>query len=315
MIRMKKLLRINLRLFDGAASGGSPAPAAGSEGTPGAPAENKPASLGKKQGEKVVYGKQPEPAEKIDQPAIDQKPDNAPKPEDRKVEFEKLIKGDFKDLFAETVQGIIDKRFKETKILEKQTNESKPILDVLMNKYGIQNGDLNALQKAIEDDDAYWEELADKEGLTVEQYKHKQKLESENRQLREATQNLNKQTQINEIYNGWLTEEQAIKDSGKYPDFNLKTECQNKEFVDMISRGIPLKQAYEVIHMEEIMSGVAKKVESNVAETIRANGKRPAENGTSSQSGVIYKNDVSALSKEDRAEIARRAGRGEKIVF
>jgi hypothetical protein len=71
----------------------------------------------------------------------------------------------------------------------------------------------------------------------------------------------------------------------------------------------------EVIHMDEIMSGVAKKVESTVAETIRANGHRPAENGTSSQSGVVYKNDVSALTREDRAEIARRAARGEKIGF
>lgn len=315
MLRMKKLLRINLRLFDGAAGVGSAAPAAGSEGTAGGIAETKPASPGKKQGEQVVYGKQPEPVKTESQPATDKEASKAPNPEERKAAFDQIIKGDYKDLFQESVQGIIDKRFKETKNLEKQTNESKPILEILMTKYGIQNGDLTTLQKAIEEDDANWEGMADKEGLTVEQYKHRLKLESENRQLREVTQNLDKQTQVNEIYNGWLKEEQALKDSGKYPTFDMKTECQNKEFVDLISRGIPLKQAYEVIHMDEIMNGVAKQVESNVAETIRANGQRPAENGISSQSGVTYKNDVSALTKEDRAEIARRAARGQKIIF
>ena len=42
---------------------------------------------------------------------------------------------------------------------------------------------------------------------------------------------------------------------------------------------------------------------------------RPQENGTLQSGGMIVKNDVSKLTREDRAEIARRAMRGEKIQF
>jgi hypothetical protein len=310
MLMIKRLLNINLHLFDGEGGGGSPA--ASGEGTLGANADMQTASTGKKQGEKVVYGKQPEPAPKGDQSATDQNANNTLDPEARKAEFEKYI-SENKDLFTDRVQGVIDKRFKETKILEKQLGDTKPILEVLMSKYNIQNGDVNALAKAIETDDAYWEELADKEGLTVEQYKHKQKLEVENRQLRQQTNDIDAQRRSQQIYNNWLQQEPIVQQ--KYPDFNLEKESENQTFVEMISRGVDLKAAYEVIHMDEIMNGVAKQVENNVANTIRANGQRPAENGTSSQSGVIVKNDVSKLTKADRAEIAKQAQRGIPIKF
>lgn len=313
MIKMKRLLNINLRLFEGE-GGGSAAP--GGEGPQGANADvSGQASPGKKpKGEKaVVYGKQPDAAKVGDQLATDPNLNKALDPEARKAEFEKLVKGDYKDLFTETVQGIIDKRFKETKTVEKQLNDSKPILDVLMNKYGIQNGDLNSLTKAIEADDAYWEELADKEGLTVEQYKQKQKLIQENSFLKRQQNDIDAQKKTDEILNGWRTEEEQVKQ--KYSDFSLDTEITNPQFKDMISRGVGLKAAYEVIHMDEIMNGVAKKAESNVANTIRANGQRPAENGTSSQSGVVVKSDVSKLSRADREEIARQVQRGQSISF
>ena len=55
--------------------------------------------------------------------------------------------------------------------------------------------------------------------------------------------------------------------------------------------------------------------EQLVTDNIRAKGSRPLENGTSQQGAFIVKNDVNALTKEDRAEIARRVRRGEVISF
>ena len=60
---------------------------------------------------------------------------------------------------------------------------------------------------------------------------------------------------------------------------------------------------------------IAAQAQKQVVDNIRSRGSRPAENGTVSRSGFTYKSDVSKLSKEDRAEIARRAARGETITF
>ena len=48
---------------------------------------------------------------------------------------------------------------------------------------------------------------------------------------------------------------------------------------------------------------------------LKAKQSRPAENGTSSKTAVIVKNDVSKLTRAERAEVARRAMLGEHIEF
>ena len=87
----------------------------------------------------------------------------------------------------------------------------------------------------------------------------------------------------------------------------------------MLKAGVPVQHAYEVIHMDAIKAGVAQSAAQTAArqvtDNVRARGARPAENGVSSGSGFLVKSDVSKLTKKDRAEIARRAAHGEKIVF
>lgn len=310
MKNYERLLKINLRLFEG--EGG---PAAG--GDAGATAEQGTASLGKKQkGEKVVYGVTDDPAPTepaAKEPPVAEGTQPNTDPEARKAEFERMMH-EYKDLFTEKTQEIINKRFKETKTLEKQLGDTKPILDTLMAKYGITDGDVTKLTQAIEADDAYWEELADKEGLTVEQYKMKQRLEAENAKLRQMQESIAAQQKTQQIYSQWMQEAEQIK--GQYPDFNLETELANPDFVRLIGSGqIDLRTAYEVLHINDIKTGVAKQAQANVANTIRATGQRPSENGTASQSGVIVKSDVSKLSRQDREEVARRVARGEKIKF
>jgi len=63
------------------------------------------------------------------------------------------------------------------------------------------------------------------------------------------------------------------------------------------------------------MKFTAQNVEQKLTNKIRANGARPTENGTSSQSSIAVKSDVSQLTKADLAEINRRVSRGEKIRF
>ena len=308
---MKKLFSFNLQLFsEGGGSGGE----GGAGAMQGAESNQNQPSLGKKaKGETVIYGKQ----DNMDMTDDDNKGqaanDHTKTAADRAAEFDRLIKSDYKDLFDSRVQGIIDKRFKETKTLETQLGSISPVLEMVANKYGVEPEDIDSLVKAIEEDDAYWEELADEAGLTVEQYKYKQKLERENAQYNRMIQEQQMHQQTEQIYQGWVEASKEVQ--ATYPDFNLETECNNKGFVDLISRGVDLKTAYEVTHMDDIKNSIAKSTKAATADTIRTNGQRPPENGVNSQPGVIIKADVGNLSRHDRAEIARRVARGEEIKF
>ena len=151
--------------------------------------------------------------------------------------------------------------------------------------------------------------------MSVEQYKQFQKLQRENAQLLQAQRRSQNQQAAEKQLQKWYQEAEAMK--ADYPDFDLERESQDPQFLSMLRSGVPVKLAYEVMHMDEIKSTVAQttaqKTEKQVVEGIRAKGARPAENGTSSQSGFVVKDDPAKWTKQDRAEIVRRVQRGEQI--
>lgn len=237
--------------------------------------------------------------------------------EARKAEFEKLIGQDYKDLFTERMQGIIDKRFKETKTMESKLQAINPMVDLLCQKYGIKDNDIQALSQAIEADDEYWEDAADEAGLTVEQYKYVKKMEQENAAFKRSQEESMREQQIRESWNNILEQSDALKET--YPGFDLEREFENPHFQSLIQSGVPVQTAYEVIHMDDIKNGIAQhtaqRVEQRVTNNIRNKGSRPSEVGINAASGITIKNDVTKLTKADRAEIARRVSRGEVISY
>lgn len=80
-----------------------------------------------------------------------------------------------------------------------------------------------------------------------------------------------------------------------------------------------MEDAYKTMHFDEIQSATAQAsqviTEKAVTDNIRAKGSRPAEAGLQNQGAFSTHTDVSKLTKQDRAEIARRAARGETITF
>ncbi len=335
-----KLLNLRLDLADGGAvAGGSAAGSASDGGQAGDGAQSGGAQTlpgvagrGKKSGEfdNVLFGKQPQSAaadgagtQTAQAASSDAGSDNkgvsttSDTLEERRKSFRDLVNGEFKDVYTEEIQRIIDRRFRETKTLQETVNRQQPVVDMLLQRYKITDGDIGKLAKAIENDDAYWSEAADEAGLSVEQFKEFQRLQRENEQLirRERAQ-LGQQRAQNQLQQ-WFTEAEAMK--GKYPGFNLDAEVQNPQFVSMLKAGIPVEHAYKVIHMDEIVSDAmrtsAANTEKAVVSNVRAKGTRPQENGTASQSAFLIKDDVSKLTRKERAEIARRVARGEKITF
>lgn len=237
--------------------------------------------------------------------------------EDKKAEFEKLIKGDYKDLFHERVQGIINERFKETHALQEQLNQVRPILDMLSSKYGAKADDPAALRQAIENDDSYYQDEAIQKGLTVEQLKEIKRIERENAELRRAEAERLRAESNAQIQAQWMQESENVKQI--YPGFDFASEVQNQDFAKLLGAGIDVKTAYEVVHKDDLIGGAmyktAQTVKQKLANDIQARGMRPQENGTSGQSAVITKTDVASLSKKDREEIERRVLRGERITF
>ena len=236
---------------------------------------------------------------------------------DPEAEFEKLIKGQYKAQYDARMQDTIQKRLKGQKETVDKYNALQPVLEILGKKHGVDATDVDALIKAIEEDDTYFEEEALEMGMTVEQLKKFRSMERENAELRKAQDEQKKQERANQIYAGWM--EQAEQTQKVYPSFDMRAEMNNPEFVKLLRSNIDVRTAYEVLHKDEIipaaMQFTAKTVESKIAKKIAANGARPSENGMSSGSPAVVKSDVSQLSKADRAEIIRRVQRGEKIRF
>ena len=209
-------------------------------------------------------------------------------------------------LYNFTAGGVIRRRF------------FKPSQELyLAKKYGVDANDIAALNAAIEDDDAYFEDEALQKGVTVQQLKEIRKMEKENADLKRQMNEQTAQQNAAKLYSAWMEQAEAAKTV--YPSFDLSAEMQNPRFVDLLRSNIDVRTAYEVLHKDEIipaaMQFTAQKVEQKLVNKMIANGARPAENGINSQSAAQVKSDVSQLSKADRAEIARRVARGEKISF
>lgn len=330
-----KLLDISLHLFDGTA--GAPAGEAGGEQTgaselPKAEADRAGRSRRSRAGDKsnVVYGIQEQATSDanndVSSDAGSRGEGKANKSgvsttsstlEDRRAAFDELISGEYKDIYTEKFQQAFNRRFKEVKGMEDSLSSQKPIIDMLMQKYKIGDGDMKKLQSAIEQDNTYWESAAEEAGLTVEQYRAMQKLERENAELRRMRQRQVGEQQAQQQLAEWYRAADKVKEL--YPSFDFKAETANREFMGLLKSGVPVQKAYELVHMDEIKEAAAKAAAKTAGAQVVANIKnkaaRPSENGTSSQSAVIVKNDVKNLSREDRAEIARRVLRGEKISF
>ena len=235
--------------------------------------------------------------------------------EDRRKAFQELVNGEYKDIYTEETQRIIDRRFREARNLEERAAKQQPVIDMLMQRYKIADGDLGKLAAAVENDNAHWSEAAEEAGMSVEQYKQFQKLQRENDALLRAQRMRQSQQAAQQQLQKWYSEGEQVK--AVYPDFDLGAESKNPQFISMLKAGVPVQHAYEVIHMDEIKAGVAqstaRQTEKQVVDGIRAKGNRPAENGTSSQSAFTVKDDPHKWTKQDRAEVARRVARGETI--
>lgn len=312
-IKINRFSPVNLQLF---ADGGS-----GTAGAGATTGESGTAAVSQKGGKAnpladVSYGIQPENSNANSAQVTDVQTNDEPVV-DADARFEELIKGEFREQFNQRMQDTVQKRLKSSKETVDKFNALAPTLEMLGKKYGVDATDIDALSKAIQDDDAYYEEEALEKGITVEQLKNIRKIERENASLKAQMDAERARQNADRIYASWM--EQAEEAKKVYPEFDFRAEMQNPKFQDLLRSHIDVRTAYEVIHKDEIipaaMQFAVKTTEQNITNKIIANGARPIENGNSSQGASITKSDVSTLTKADRAEINRRVANGDRITF
>lgn len=318
---MKKRF-INLQFFaDGGADGAGAASGDANAGGTTAAGVNSdsPASQGKEDLSKVIYGVSTESV--ADSNEKEGEKATAPKEVDKSKAFENMIKkgGEYAEEFNKRTQDIINKRFKETKGLQEQLKSHNDILETLALKYGTKADDVEGIKKAIEADESLYEEAAFKEGLSVQQYRDKLALERENQRLREAEQHRAQVENSNRIYAQWVEDGNNFAQRYGISNFDLAAECENPDFTRLLSDGVGVETAYKVIHMDDMLGGAmaktAEQVSQNMARNISRRASRPSENGLVSSNTSTMKTDVNKLNNSDIDEVLKRVRAGNTISF
>ena len=317
--------KFNLQLLadgGGASTGASTSEGTGeSSGAVTGGMRDVPGSQGEDDLSNIEFGVSMQQSQEVAQPEV--KGENTTKtPTEAELQhtFDEMIKkgGEWHDQFDKRTQDILNKRFKETKKLEKTLESHNEILGVLAAKYGLDASDSEGILKAVNEDDSLFESAAFEQGLTTEQYRNKLKLEQENKALKAAQEEAARNTNAEQIYAGWLKDADAV--SKKYGvDIDLAAEIENPDFTNLLSNGISFEAAFKTVHFDDIVNGAmattASQVEKAIVNNITSRQARPAENGTQSASGKIFKSDPSQLTDAELDECIRRVARGAQISF
>ena len=225
--------------------------------------------------------------------------------------------------YNKQMQTVVQSRLKNAKAAEESLAKLTPALELLARRHGLdaENMDYDAIAKAINDDDAYYEDLALEKGVTLETAKRIDQQEREHaRQQREEARNLEQQ----KLQNHFMKLEQQGETLKKtFPNFDLRTELKNPVFARMTSPnvGVSVEDAYHAVHRKEIMAAgmqvTAQQTAQKISNAIQAGSRRPDENGTSGQSASVTTFDYSKASKQQREALKREIyaakARGEKL--
>ena len=267
-----------------------------------------------KSGAEAPIAQRPASAQEKAEPQPEVKPER-----DKAKEFEDLIKGDFKDEYSKRTSATSQERVKNIKASEETLNKLTPALEALYQQKKIAPGDIDALVKAITDDDSLYEEEALQRGIPVETLKQMKQLERETGLLKQQSEERAQRELFDRHIQGLVDQSKELQQL--YPGFNLQQELQNETFARLTgpNSGISVKQAYYAVHQQEIeaaqAAAIAQRTALDMSRSIQSGSSRPQENGLGASNPVSLSDNPANWSLQRRKEIAARAKAGEKINF
>ena len=244
------------------------------------------------------------------------------------AEFDDLVKGKYKDAYDKAknrdTEPIIKDRLKGVhKELKASQEKYKVLSEAVADLYGVDNAtDVKALLAEID--------KADKPGLQQRARENgvdddlQREIDKLARKAMRADR-LDKEAADMEAQNAFWADkyQQAEALKQQFPGFDFDSEMrgtteEQKQFQGLIFNGATVESAFFAAHHKELMKSAmafaAQQTEQGVMNKVKANGARPAENGSSS-SAARQKVDIKNMSIEDMDAYAERARRGERITF
>lgn len=256
------------------------------------------------------------------QAAAAENPTEETKEEPRaKLSFDEVMKD---PEYNSAMQKIIRERLKSaSKRSDEALAKLTPALDLLARRYGMDpaDPDYEALAKAIDEDDAFYEKRAMEMNTSVETAKKMDRFEREvqRNQIQQA-QTMEQQRMQQHFQN---LEQQGEKLKEQFPSFDLRMELQNPVFARMTQpgSGLTVEDAYFAVHRREVqeagMRAATEMAAKKMSAAVQAGSRRPVENGTSGKAPSVTTFDYRNASPEQRAALRRRiheaSARGEKV--
>lgn len=255
----------------------------------------------------VIYGRQ----EDDDDTSLDTQ-DKTPSREELYQKF----KEEYKDEFTKDFQNVFNQRFKTHKEQEAELQKLKPIAETFAKKYKVDNVD--DLYNIINDE--LIEELADEEGLTVEQYKRWETDKQKAKRADEIEAKIKEQEELQALITDWNEQAKNLSEllEKEYgiTDFSLDKEFENSTFYKNVTqKNHSIEDAYFLAHKDELRKMAIKKAENGITKNILAKKNRPIENGVIQKTGVIYKSNPIEFTDDDIDAIRKAVEEGKRISF
>lgn len=210
-----------------------------------------------------------------------------------------------KDEHQAYMDNVIGKRLGE----QRKKNEDYDNLLHTFEQYFEVEG-IDGLKKKSEE---LLDDIAYQKGTTKEQLIKQQKEQQELRNFRVMQENQRQQAFLN-AFNADC-DKLSKSNSELYGDIKSDELMQNKSFLQMLGSGVPFKQAYDALHVEELIKKQTIKAKKNTLDNVKAKPARISENAAKKTKPASIKLDPSKMSDEELAELEERAARGERISF
>lgn len=278
-------------------------------------------------------GQEPRTPQTTEQPPAEPA---APQEKEPPASFEDILKDPaHKKAFDQKVNEMFRQRFGEEKDRQAKDENVNKLLTTLSQMLGQPvtdpaSLDPAALYQALMENQSLIDAAAMDAGVSAQQYRSDLQMRSENAMLKAQVLQQQRQEQINaqearqrQAYMALQQEAEQLKDI--YPQLDLNQMLQDPQSMRAVQAlqiaGVkdPVRTIWEQTHRDEIMGGLAAKAAQTgmqkVANAVAANQRRPDENGTRGQGGIMTNLDPRNLSRQQRQDIRKRVARGEKVTF